>query len=761
MVGEAKFKKYIWVVLGLFILATAFLGYEVTKVRFDYDFEKFFPTNDDETDFFLDYREKFSTDNDFLLISIEAEKSIFNKEFLAEVDEFTTEVEKTNSVTFVNSITNQEEFFMFAGGATDSKPYIDFKDFEPKRDSIRIFKNIELINTIVAQDAKSLCLFVRHEDYISKKKSDALILDINALIENHKFKKVRMAGRTIGQKYYIDKMTFEMALFVGLSAFLIVFFLFIAFRSGWGILIPQIVIFSSMVWVVGGMGVFNQPINIILSILPSIMFVVSMSDVIHLVSRYLDALREEDTVFKAITVAVKEVGLATFLTSLTTSIGFFSLYFVNVQPIKAFGIIMGFGVLIAFVLTFLTLPIMFYLFPGPKHVREQKKDHFWRKYLERAFLSIIRKKVTIFITTGLIMLISIVGLMQIETNNFLMDDLKPNEPLKVDFDFLDEHYGGIRPFELAVTVKDTSRTVWDKELLQKIDTVEQYLAVNYGVGIKNSLVTTLKVVNRSAHVGNKEYYSLPTSSRKIRKYRRAVRIVGQGEFIKTIVDSTERVTRITGSIPDLGNQIVSKKNEDFLKFVQEQNLDELIEFDITGTAHLVDKNLKYLSQSLIKGLGISILIVALIIGLIYRSGSILVISIITNLIPLVFIAGVMGYLGVELKTSTSIIFTIAFGIAVDDTIHFLGKFKYELLKGKGKMFALKRSYLTTGKAMILTTLILCSGFMLLIFSSFLGTFYMGLLLCVTLFVALIADLTILPVMLMVFYKPKSKAKTTN
>ncbi|MCH2230546.1 MAG: MMPL family transporter [Crocinitomicaceae bacterium] len=761
MVGEAKFKKYIWVVLGLFILATATLGYEVTKVRFDYDFEKFFPANDEETTFFINYRDKFSSDNDFLLISIESNGSIFNPTFLKEVADFTSSVEGMESVNFVNSITNQEEFFMFAGGATDSKPYIDFNDFDAQRDSARIFKNNELINTMVAKDAKSICLFVRHEDYISKKKSDALIFDLNQLIENHKFKKVRIAGRTIGQKYYIDKMTFEMALFVGSSAFLIVFFLFIAFRSGWGILIPQIVIFSSMVWVVGGMGVFNQPINIILSILPSIMFVVSMSDVIHLVSRYLDALREEDSVFKAITIAVKEVGMATFLTSVTTSIGFFSLYFVNVQPIRAFGIIMGFGVLIAFVLTFLTLPIMFYIFPGPKHIREKKKDHFWRKYLERAFLKIIRRKKTIFITTGLIMLISIVGLLRIETNNFLMDDLKPNEPLKVDFDFLDEHYGGIRPFELAVTVKDSSKTVWDKDVLEKIDTVEKYLVSNYGVVIKNSLVTALKVVNRSANLGNKKYYSLPKSTRKVRKYRRAMRIVGQGKFIKSIVDSTEQLTRITGSIPDLGNKAISAKNESFLKFINDENLNEFIEFDITGTAHLVDKNLKYLSQSLIQGLGVSILIVALIVGLIYRSGSILVISIVTNLIPLVFIAGVMGFLGVELKTSTSIIFTIAFGIAVDDTIHFLGKFKYELSKGKGKMFALKRSYLTTGKAMILTTLILCSGFMLLILSSFLGTFYMGLLLCITLFVALISDLTILPVMLMVFYKPKGKTQTTN
>jgi len=756
MVREEKFKKYIWVVLGFFILVTAYLGYEVTKVRFDYDFEKFFPTNDEETDFFLNYRSKFSSDNDFLLISVEANDGIFQKSFLQEVDAFTREVEKIKSIEFVNSITNQEEYFIFTGGVTDSKPYIDFNDFDSERDSIRIYKNDELINTAVAKDGKSLCLFVRHEDYLSINKSDDLIFNLNKVIESHSFDKVRMAGRTIGEKYYIDNMTFEMALFIGLSVFLVIFFLFIAFKSIWGVLIPQVVILSSMVWVLGGMGFFGQPINIILCSLPSIMFVVSMSDVIHLVSRYLDVLRTEDTVFKAITIAVKEVGMATFLTSLTTSIGFFSLYFVNIQPIRSFGVIMGIGVLIAFILTFLTLPILFYLFPGPKYVREEKKDHFWRKYLESSFVLVIRRQKTIFITTGVVVLLSIIGLMRIDTNNFLMDDLKENEPLKLDFNFFDDHYGGVRPFELSVTLRDTSISVWDKEVLQKINTIEEYLSLNYGVGIKMSLITMLKIATRSSHAGNKEYYILPTSTKKIRKYRRALRLGAKGEFVKSIIDSAENVTRITGTIADLGNQIISKKNDDLFNFIKKNKLDEMLEFNITGTAHFVDKNLKYLSISLVRGLGVSIFIVALIIGFVYRSGSILVISIITNLIPLLFIGGVMGFMGVELKTSTSIIFTIAFGIAVDDTIHFLGKFKYELLKGKGKMYALKRSYLTTGKAMILTTLILCSGFMLLLFSSFLGTFYMGLLLCVTLFVALIADLTILPIMLMVFYKPKLK-----
>tara|TARA_R110002072_G_scaffold226960_3_gene383866 strand:+ start:6836 stop:7393 length:558 start_codon:yes stop_codon:yes gene_type:complete len=181
-----------------------------------------------------------------------------------------------------------------------------------------------------------------------------------------------------------------------------------------------------------------------------------------------------------------------------------------------------------------------------------------------------------------------------------------------------------------------------------------------------------------------------------------------------------------------------------------------IDYQLTGTAHLIDKNLSYLSTGIVKGLLLSILIVSLLMGLIYRSVSILIISLLPNLVPLVVIAGIMGFMGVELKISTAIIFAIAFGIAVDDTIHFLVKFKFELMKGRTKVYALKRSYLTTGKAMILTTFVLCSGFALLGFSSFLGTFYLGILICITLFVAFIADLTLLPVLILLFYKPKKK-----
>ena len=450
--------------------------------------------------------------------------------------------------------------------------------------------------------------------------------------------------------------------------------------------------------------------------------------------------------------------MATLLTSVTTSIGFFSLVFVRVQPIQVFGVVMGIGVLIAFVLTFITLPALFIFFPGPERVRKQKKDHFWKKRLEKWFIIALRRRGRVLVISAAVMGICVYGLFQIKTNNLLMDDLSDSEPLKQDFNYLDSHYGGIRPVELAIIIKDTSINVWDKDVLRTIDTVEHYLKNEYSLTIKNSLVTAIKIGHRSMYSGLPEYYTLPKQSSKWRDLKRGFKSKSAEGIYRLMVDSTEQMTRISGTIGDLGNIRVTEMDKYLREYLETKTLNGKIDYKITGTAHLIDKNLSYLSTSLVKGLLVSILIVALLMGIIYRSASILLISIVPNLVPLVFIAGVMGYLGVELKISTAIIFTIAFGIAVDDTIHLLGKFKFELMKGRTKMYALKRSYLTTGKAMILTTLILCSGFALLVFSSFLGTFYLGLMLCLALFVALIVDLTLLPVLIFLFYHPKKGKK---
>lgn len=737
------------------MVITVFFGFQIPKTTFDYNFEEFFPEMSDDSYFFYDHRDTYGSDNDFILIAIENKEGIFDLDFLQNVNQFSEELAELNFVKFTRDITHEEEILIYPGNRSSGIPYISFEKDKLSTDSARIFKNKELINSLVSPDASALLVYVKHQDKLSKKKSDSLVESIYKVSEHYSFDKIHYAGRTIGQIYYVETMTVEMGNYVGMSMILVVIFLLIAFRSAWGLLIPQVVILGSMVWIIGFMAWIGQPINIIMTILPSIMFVVSMSDVIHLVSKYFDLLREGHAKFDAIKISFKEIGMATFLTSLTTSIGFFSLVFVNVIPIKTFGIYVGIGVLMAFIITFAVLPFLFFYTTPPKMVNNDQKN-FWRPLMLRSYKFTIRNKKKIsYFTLGFVILL-IFGSSLINSNNYLMDDLKPDNEMKKSFNYMDETFGGVRPFEMAIELKDTTKSLWDADILQQINGVEEYLQNEYGVDIKISLNQTLKVLNRSSNLGDTTYFQTPTKKSKIRSLKRMIKVADEGNFVRMFMDSTELKTRISGTIPDWGNNKVTALNVGLDDFIQNNTKAEDLKFKLTGTAHLLDLNMSYLSKSLVSGLLFAIILVAIIMGLLYRSFKMVIISLIPNLIPLLVIGAIMGFFGINLKITTAIVFTISFGIAVDDTIHFLSKFKLELNKRKSVPYALKRTIVGTGKAIVLTSAILCSGFLLLLFSDFLGTFYMGLMISVTLFFAVLADLFLLPILILYFYGNKKK-----
>lgn len=754
-VGEKGFKKVGYFVLTLVLIITVFFGFQIPKTTFDYNFEEFFPAMSDDSYFFYDHRDTYGSDNDFILIAIENRSGIFDLDFLRQVKQFSQNLAGLKFVQFTRDITQEKETLIYPGNRTVEIPYLSFDEQKLSADSARIYKNQELVNTLVSANSTALLVYVRHDDKLSKNKGDSLVESIYKVAENFSFNKIHYAGRTIGQIYYVETMTVEMGNYVGLSMILVVIFLLIAFRSAWGLLIPQVVILGSMVWILGFMAWIGQPINIIMTILPSIMFVVSMSDVIHLVSKYFDLLREGHPKFDAIKISFKEIGMATFLTSLTTSIGFFSLVFVNVMPIKTFGIYVGIGVLMAFIITFAVLPFLFFYTTPPKIVNNDQTN-FWRPMMLRSYKFTIRNKKKIsYFSLGFIVLL-IYGSSLINSNNFLMDDLKPDNEMKKSFNYMDETFGGVRPFEMAIELKDTTKSLWDSDILQQINGVEEYLQNEYGVDIKISLNQTLKVLNRSSNLGDTTYFQTPTKKSKIRSLKRIIKIADEGNFVRMFLDSTELKTRISGTIPDWGNNKVTALNVGLDDFIQKNTKSDDLKFKLTGTAHLLDLNMSYLSKSLVSGLLFAIVLVAIIMGLLYRSFKMVIISLIPNLIPLLVIGAIMGFFGINLKITTAIVFTISFGIAVDDTIHFLSKFKLELNKGKSVPYALKRTIIGTGKAIILTSGILCSGFLLLLFSDFLGTFYMGLMISITLLFAVLADLFLLPILILYFYGDKKK-----
>lgn len=742
-------KKLSYIILSVVLLITVFFAFQLPKSSLDYNFEDFFPKKDESTKFYNNYRKHFASDNDFLLISIERQKGVFDIDFLNQIHDLSKKLDQLDNVSFTANLTTLQETFIYSPGVITNRKYINLDSIDLANDSIFIFKNKELVNTFINESATAVSIFLQHKDYLSKEKCDQLVQEINEIYPQYNFEKVRVAGRSVGQKFYLDTMLNELYLFITLGFILVVLFLWFTFRSIRNVLLPQAIIVGSLIWTFGTLAFFNKPINILLIVLPPILLVVSMSDVMHLLTRYRDLIDKGLEKNDALKLTIKEIGAATFLTTITTTIGFFSLIFVSISPIQDFGFISGLGVVFTFILTYATLPALFYLTPKPV-IKEEKRLIDWNKLLHGIFLlNFKNQKLTLLISGGLIVTFGF-GALQLKSDNYITDNLHPKSELRQDFDYFDNEFGGVRPFELAVELKDSSASLWDKNTLKSLSLIEDYLNKEYGVIINNSLVQSLSILNRGAKLGDANQFKIPETAKEIKRLRQMMRIKDQGKFISSIMDSTERLTRISGRVPDFGSRIAEQKNQKLYDFIKDNKLDDDLIITSTGSAELYDKSMKFMSISLLQSMLLAIAVVSLLLALSFRSFRMMFISLLVNLIPLLVLAGVMGYLGINFNMTTAIVFTISFGIAVDDTIHFTNDFRLERRKDLSKIIAIRRSYLKTGKAIILTSLILFFGFFILVFSSFMGIFYLGLLASITMLAALLCDLFILPLLIYYF-----------
>ena len=750
---EKKYRSVArWVLVSL-ALITAFMTFQVSKIGFDYDFERFFPDGDPETEFFFQHREKYSTENDFVLFSLENDRGIFDKAFLKEAKRFQDSLLTLPHVQSVRSILDLSEPIkepLF--GSYFERPYLRWEEPEFYAiDSARIFSSPDLVNTFVTADGKALAMVLDHAPYLSKLKCDELANGVNRVVPHFNFDGLYKSGRSIGQGYFVARMQKELLLFVSASVILIILFLFIAFRSAWGVVIPLIVVFMTIIWLLGIMRITGKEIDLLLTILPTILFVVGMSDVVHILSKYFDELRKGKEKLEAIKVSVREVGLATFLTSLTTAIGFITLISSSIIPIREFGVYSAVGVLVAFILAFTLLPATMVLTPAPKLKNEIPGKDFWSIRLHGFYLWIISHRRRIAWATLLIGVISLIGISKIQVNNFLLEDLRKDNPFRMEFDYFEKEYAGVRPFEMAIVLEDTSKTILDPEVLRKMDRLDAYLHETYGAGFIISPLNFVKSLNKAAHNGNADFYALPNDDQEIKKLTRNLERAKSLSGVSDFMTKDLKECRVAGKIGDWGKQEIEKRNEALDTFWQKEMGPSLLSYHMTGTATLIDLNNEYLSTTMILGLLFAFMIVALIVGLMYRDWKMIIIALIPNILPLMMIAGLMGYTGIDLKVSTSIIFTIAFGIAVDDTIHFVSRLRLELAKGRSRQYAIKRSFIGTGKAIIITSLILIAGFLTLILSTFKGTFYTGALLSLTLLFAVLVDLLLLPVLFWAFY----------
>ena len=756
--------------MGLVIIAglTAFSAWRASQIGFNYDFESFFPEGQPETEFYMAFRDAFSTDNDFALVGIHCETGIFDPILLAEVDRLADQLEEAHGVTGVVSPTSMVLPVRDpALGMVFERPLLRWSQPEKyPADSASIWGRQGMVGTFFGPSGKDIALTLLQRPMLSKAGCDTLAWETDAQLDRFKAAclskglqvQTHRAGRAHAQVHYVGVMTWEISLFIALGLVIIILFLGFAYRSWWGIVIPLLVIALSALCILAFMEMTGKGIDVMTVVLPTIIFVVGMSDVVHILTRYLDELRAGRPPFDALGKAFREVGLATFLTSLTTAIGFLTLLTSSIRPIREFGLYTAVGVFIAFIFAFSLLPFVLMLSRPPGHALPRggrtSMRSAWEEWLGRTFVRIMRHRRSVLTISAIATVASLVLLTSIRVDNKLLEDLSEDDPLRLEFVYFEEAFAGVRPYELAFLFDPGRDIATEPGVLEAMDDIEGLLRTELGAGAVLGPGGLIRQAHRLMQGDRPSANAVPTGNALDRLVRRMEKMEGQNAGMagwKAVMRTDLGLARTTAKVADLGAIELGRRQQRF-----EDRADSLLRarFDAppfrlqpTGTASLIDLNNEHLASDMVYGLLIAFAVVALLIGLMHGSLRMLLIALVPNLLPLILIAGVMGALDIDLKVSTSIIFTIAFGIAVDDTLHFMAKYRILLAQGRHPFWALRRTFLTTGKAIIVTSMLLCSGFATLMLSSFEGTFHIGFLVSLTLLFAVLVDLTLLPVLL--------------
>ncbi|MFN7913463.1 MAG: efflux RND transporter permease subunit [Bacteroidota bacterium] len=742
-------KKYYTLVL-LFVAAFTILSaFRLINLSFNYDFESFFPNEDHELEVYNNYRKTFEYDNEFALVAIENKAGIFNKTFLLKVDKFCKEIEQVENVVRVNSPTNLKNISL--GGLIPVQTRILHIEDESlyKEDSASIYQSPYLIGSFFPENAKSLSIFIKTKDILTKSECDKLAKDLTGIINRYQFEDVHYVGRIFAQDVYLKNLQKEFTLFLILSFIVVVIFLWFSFRSFYGIIVPITIVLLSVLWTLGIMDLIGKQIDIMCTMLPTMVFIAGMSDVVHFFTKYFEELAKGTSKEKIYPLILKEVGFPTFLTLLTTVVGFLSLLFSSIQPIRDFGIYTSIGVVIAFVLSYTLLPALLYFFTPKKLISVHGSNNSSTRIMRNGLFWIFRNQKTILIISVILIVISVVGVTKIKVNNILLEDLSEKVKIKQDFNFFDKYYSGVRPFEILVNSKQ--KNVLDTIVLKEIYKVENFIKKEFKAGFVVSLPSLVTNINGTVNNGTKT--NLPLGE-DLEEICRIIKENKKNKEIKRLLTGDLKQTRISAKIRDEGSLIISERNRNLIKFINSNCDTNLVSFKITGAAHLIDRNNEYMVDNMTQGFVFSLIIIAILTFFLHKSWRMVLVFFLPNIFPLLVIAGFMGYAGIELKAATSLVFSIAFGIATDDTIHFISRLKIELSYGKSLLYAFKRTYFETGKPIILTTFILMGGFMSLMLSDFQSTFYFGFLICITVIVAVLADIFLLPVLLFLIYKKK-------
>lgn len=560
---------------------------------------------------------------------------------------------------------------------------------------------------------------------------------------------VRISGmpyiRTLNSQNIID----EINLFV-IAALLvtsIIFFFF--FRSFRATFISLIVVCIGVMWTLGILGLLKYEITVLTALIPPLIIVIGIPNCIFLINKYQHEVKLHGNKVKSLQRVITKIGNATLMTNVTTASGFATFILTESTLLKEFGIVASLSILAIFILCLLIIPIIYTFLPYPKDRHLEHLNKRWIggfvDWMERM---VKQKRIAIYTTSLILLIASIIGIYQIKISGSLIEDMPQESDFVNDIRFFEDEFNGIMPLEIMIDTK-RKKGVMKLSTLKRMNELEDLIIETPELSKPISVVSLVKYSKQAYYNGNPKYYQIPTSQENSFILSYAKNSTSNVDLLNNFVDSTGQYARITTFMKDIGTD----KMEDIEGALQNK-IDKVFPKDrynvtMTGKALVFQKGTKYLVKNLVISLSLAIFLISLFMAYMFRSGRMIIVSLIPNLLPLLVTAGLMGYLGVPIKPSTILVFSIAFGISVDDTIHFLAKYRQELQANHWKIkVSVYGALRETGVSMFYTSIVLFFGFSVFTISSFGGTVALGALVSATLLFAMLSNLLLLPSLLL-------------
>jgi predicted RND superfamily exporter protein len=763
-----QYRLSLILLIGLITIA---MGYYASKVQMSYDADRTVPANDPDMVELLNFRKQFGEDGNIIAIGISDSAIYKQKNFEA----FRTLSRNLKQISGVNEVLALPVMKMILKDEVNSRFYLA-NIFPEKIRSNHEFDSLlttalnqkiymgQLVNPV---NGATMAIVSINKDVMNSSLREGLteaLLKEGEAFERKTNITLHYAGLPFIRTQVANQVKREMQLFLYASAFITGLIMFLFFRSFRAVMFSMIIIAIVVVWTLGTLSLFGFKITLLSGLIPPVIVTIGITNAIYLLNKYhLEFVRTQDKL-EAITVVVKKMGLATFLTNLTVAIGFLTLLSTDILILREFGIVAGINIMVLFFVSLVMIPSIFSWLPVPteKHLRHLN-FRIMRQFLQMIDILVHRQRFAIYLVSTVVAVLSVYGISKLRSVSFMVDDLPEESQIKRDLKFFEANFSGIMPLEVVVEFKTKKRRpiLSDLRNLQMLEEFETFLDSIPEVSKPISMISFVKASKQAFYNNNPEKYSLPTKGEApfILRYMK-----GQSDnsgLVKSFVDSTYSKVRISSQIADIGSvrmdSLVHEVIEPRLNKIFVAHGKDTIVTSITGSTKIFIKGNKFLINNLQESLLLAFVLITISMAALFANVRMIFISLLPNLLALMITAGIMGYFDIPLKASTALIFSITFGISVDNSIRFLAKYRQEILSNNFFIpLAVTDSILETGKSIIYTSIVLFAGFIIFAFSDFGGTIALGLLTSTTLVISMFTNLILLPALIMTFDKPRKK-----